>query len=195
MNRSESPSTALRAPSPPLGEKDGMRGYGSWKGKILRCLSAQPSAVSARRTSRTTEPAAGCSLSPWEGQGEGNRLAVQHSDSDPSRNCRTSRVLRQSRSFPITMNRAVFLDRDGTIVEEKDYLSGPDQVMILPGAAEALKRLQNGGFKLFIVTNQSGIGRGYYTMEDMHRVNARLLEELGRHGVRIEKIYFAPEAP
>ena len=95
----------------------------------------------------------------------------------------------------MTMNRAVFLDRDGTIVEEKDYLSGPDQVMILPGAAEALKRLQNGGFKLFIVTNQSGIGRGYYTMEDMHRVNARLLEELGRHGVRIEKIYFAPEAP
>jgi len=93
------------------------------------------------------------------------------------------------------MSRAVFLDRDGTLIEDKDYLSDPDQVMIFPGAAEALKRLQDAGFKLFIVSNQSGIGRGYYTMEDMHRVNARLLEDLGCHGVHIEKIYFAPEAP
>ena len=93
------------------------------------------------------------------------------------------------------MTRAVFLDRDGTIIEDKDYLSGPEQVVIFPGATSALSRLQDAGFKLFIVTNQSGIGRGYYTMEDMHRVNARLLEELGRHGVHIEKIYFAPEAP
>lgn len=93
------------------------------------------------------------------------------------------------------MSRAVFLDRDGTIVVEKNYLSDPSQVEILPGAPEALKRLQDAGFKLFIVTNQSGIGRGYYTLEDMHRVNARLLEELARHGVRFEKIYFAPEAP
>ena len=93
------------------------------------------------------------------------------------------------------MTRAVFLDRDGTIIEDKDYLSGPEQVVIFPGATNALSRLQDAGFKLFIVTNQSGIGRGYYTMEDMHRVNARLLEELGRQGVRIEKIYFAPEAP
>ena len=93
------------------------------------------------------------------------------------------------------MNRAVFLDRDGTIIEEKDYLSDPDRVVLFPGAAEALKRLQNAGFKLFVVTNQSGIGRGYYAVGDMHRVHARLLEELGRHGVHIEKIYFAPEAP
>ena len=93
------------------------------------------------------------------------------------------------------MNRAVFLDRDGTIIEDKDYLSDPEQVVLIPGAAEALKRLQDAGFKLFIVTNQSGIGRGYYTLEDMHRVNARLLEELARHGVQIGKIYFSPEAP
>src|SRR2546422_10257024 len=93
------------------------------------------------------------------------------------------------------MSRAVFLDRDGTIIDEKDYLDDPDQVVLFPGAAAALKRLQDAGFKLFIVTNQSGIGRGYYTVEDMHRVNARLLEELGHKGVHIEKIYFAPEAP
>jgi D-glycero-D-manno-heptose 1,7-bisphosphate phosphatase len=93
------------------------------------------------------------------------------------------------------MNRAVFLDRDGTVIEEKEYLRDPDQVAIFPGAALALKRLQDAGFKLVIVTNQSGIGRGYYTLEDMHRVNTRLVAELERYGVRFEKIYFAPEAP
>src|SRR2546427_271526 len=93
------------------------------------------------------------------------------------------------------MTRAVFLDRDGTLNVEKEYLRDPAELEIIPGVPEALKRLQDAGFKLFIVTNQSGIGRGYYTVEDMHRVNARLLEELGHKGVHIEKIYFAPEAP
>jgi len=93
------------------------------------------------------------------------------------------------------MNRAVFLDRDGTIIEEKEYLSDPDRIVLFPGAAQALNRLQDAGFKLLIVTNQSGIGRGYYTVEDMHRVNTRLVAELERYRVRFEKIYFAPEAP
>ena len=93
------------------------------------------------------------------------------------------------------MSRAVFLDRDGTIIEEKEYLSDPERIVLFPGAAQALNRLQDAGFKLLIVTNQSGIGRGYYTVEDMHRVNTRLAAELERHGVRFEKIYFAPEAP
>ena len=93
------------------------------------------------------------------------------------------------------MSRAVFLDRDGTIIEEKEYLSDPDRIVVFPGAAQALNRLQDAGFKLLIVTNQSGIGRGYYTVEDMHRVNTRLVAELERYGVRFEKIYFAPEAP
>ena len=93
------------------------------------------------------------------------------------------------------MNRAVFLDRDGTIIEEKDYSSDPDQVALLPGAAEALMQLQNAGFKLFIVSNQSGVGRGYFTLADVERVNQRLVELLARDGVRFEKIYVAPEAP
>jgi D-glycero-D-manno-heptose 1,7-bisphosphate phosphatase len=93
------------------------------------------------------------------------------------------------------MNRAVFLDRDGTIITEKNYLSRPEDVVILPGAGAALKRLQDAGFKLFIVTNQSGIGRGYYTLADAERVNAHLRAELAREGVRFEKIYLSPEAP
>lgn len=93
------------------------------------------------------------------------------------------------------MNRAVFLDRDGTLVVEKNYLRDPAQVELLPGVPEALRRLQDAGFMLIIVTNQSGIGRGYYAVEDMHRVNERLRSELAKHGVRIAAIYFAPEAP
>lgn len=59
----------------------------------------------------------------------------------------------------------------------------------------ALRKLQNAGFKLFIVSNQSGVGRGLFTMDDVNKVNARVLEELSRDGVRFEKIYIAPEAP
>ena len=93
------------------------------------------------------------------------------------------------------MRAAVFLDRDGTLMVEKNYLCDPAQVQILPGVSKALKRLQDSGFLLFIVTNQSGIGRGYYTIGDMERVNARLVNDLGYSGIKFEKIYFAPEAP
>jgi D-glycero-D-manno-heptose 1,7-bisphosphate phosphatase len=93
------------------------------------------------------------------------------------------------------MNRAVFLDRDGTIIVDKHYLRHPDQVVPFPDAISALTRLQTAGFKLFIVSNQSGVGRGYFTIEEVELVNNHLVEEFGRSGVRFEKIYFAPEAP
>src|SRR5437773_12249485 len=93
------------------------------------------------------------------------------------------------------MSPAVFLDRDGTLIEEKDYLSDPDQVVILPGVPQALRDLQNAGFKLFIVSNQSGVGRGYFPLADVEKVNQHLLREFGRQGVRFEKVYIAPEAP
>lgn len=91
--------------------------------------------------------------------------------------------------------RAIFLDRDGTLNEEKEYLCDPAKLVLFPGIGAALRRLHEAGYLLFIVTNQSGIGRGYYTIEDMHRVNQRLAEILAAEGVRFEKIYFAPEAP
>jgi D-glycero-D-manno-heptose 1,7-bisphosphate phosphatase len=93
------------------------------------------------------------------------------------------------------MRAALFLDRDGTLIEEREYLADPAGVVLFPGTGAALRQLQDAGFKLVIVTNQSGIGRGYYTEADMHRVNARLLELLAADGVCVEKIYFAPEAP
>ena len=91
--------------------------------------------------------------------------------------------------------KAVFLDRDGTIIEDKDYLHQPEEIVIFPGTVAALKRLQDAGYKLVLVTNQSGVGRGYFTLEDVHRVHEHLSAELAKDGVRFEKIYIAPEHP
>ena len=93
------------------------------------------------------------------------------------------------------IKRAVFLDRDGTIIEDRDYLRRVEDVVIFPGAASALKQLQDAGFLLFIVSNQSGVGRGYFTLDDVEKVNGHIAAELARSEVRFEKIYFAPEAP
>ncbi|MGH7977053.1 MAG: D-glycero-alpha-D-manno-heptose-1,7-bisphosphate 7-phosphatase [Limisphaerales bacterium] len=93
------------------------------------------------------------------------------------------------------MNRAVFLDRDGTLIAEVNYLHRPEQVEIFPAARIGLKKLCDAGFKLFIVSNQSGVGRGYFTLEDVAGVNQHLCAELARDGIQFEKIYIAPEAP
>ena len=87
------------------------------------------------------------------------------------------------------------MDRDGTLIEDKEYLSRPENVAPLAGAAEALLSLQKAGFKLFVVTNQSGVGRGFFSLEDVRRVNERLTGLLAGQGVRLEKFYVAPEAP
>jgi D-glycero-D-manno-heptose 1,7-bisphosphate phosphatase len=93
------------------------------------------------------------------------------------------------------VKRAVFFDRDGTLIQEKEYLRRPEDVVVFPGAASALRRLQQAGFKLFIVSNQSGVGRGYFTLEEVRKVNARLTGELAEQGVEFDRIYVAPESP
>ncbi len=93
------------------------------------------------------------------------------------------------------MSRAVFLDRDGVLIEERHYLHRPEEVVIIPGTAPALKRLLDAGYLLFMVTNQSGVGRGYFTMEDVAKVHQHLESEFEKQGVRFKQIYIAPEAP
>jgi len=93
------------------------------------------------------------------------------------------------------MKRAVFLDRDGTLIEDKDYLHRAEDVVIFPGSGAALGKLRAAGFKLFMVTNQSGVGRGYFTMDDVEKVHGRLSRELARDDAQFERIYVAPEAP
>lgn len=92
------------------------------------------------------------------------------------------------------MSRAVFLDRDGTLNVERYYLHDPEALEIIPGTGPALRRLIDAGFELIIITNQSGIGRGYYTESDMHAVNDKLAAELAVDGVEFLKVYYAPEA-
>lgn len=91
----------------------------------------------------------------------------------------------------------VFLDRDGTIIEDKHYLSDAAGVALLPEAAAGLKLLQNNGFKLIVITNQSGIGRSYFTEKQMHAVNLRLCELLHDQNVLItlKHFYHCPHAP
>jgi D-glycero-D-manno-heptose 1,7-bisphosphate phosphatase len=93
------------------------------------------------------------------------------------------------------MKRAVFLDRDGTLIEDRDYLHRPEEMVIFAGAVDALQRLQKAGFLLIMVTNQSGIGRGYFTLEDCQKVHRHLEAELAKSSVQLTKIYIAPEAP
>ena len=93
------------------------------------------------------------------------------------------------------MNKALFLDRDGTLIEYKPYLHKPEDVALLPGTIEALRRAQAGGFKLFLFTNQSGVGRGYFTLEDVHQVHLRLLELIGLGSSLFTEICIAPEHP
>jgi D-glycero-D-manno-heptose 1,7-bisphosphate phosphatase len=93
------------------------------------------------------------------------------------------------------MNRAIFLDRDGTLIVEKNYLCRPEDVNIFPATPVGLKRLGDAGFKLFIVSNQSGVGRGYFSLADVDNVNQHLCRELAASDVRFEKIYIAPEKP
>jgi len=94
-----------------------------------------------------------------------------------------------------TSQRAVFIDRDGTIVQEIHYLHRPEDVVLIQGAAAALKRLKRAGYLIFIVTNQSGIGRGYYTEADMQRVHRHLLGMLGHDGATVDGVYFCPHHP
>jgi D-glycero-D-manno-heptose 1,7-bisphosphate phosphatase len=93
------------------------------------------------------------------------------------------------------VNRALFLDRDGTLIFDKVYLADPAGVELIPGAAEGLARARALGFRLFLFTNQSGIGRGLHTLEDTHRVNERMEELLGLSRPIFDGICIAPEAP
>ena len=95
------------------------------------------------------------------------------------------------------MNRkkAVFLDRDGTICEEKNYLSDPDELELFSFAAEAIKLFRESGYLVIIITNQSGIGRGYFNEDDLDRISQKMFDQLDSEGARIDAIYYCPHAP
>jgi mannose-1-phosphate guanylyltransferase len=90
---------------------------------------------------------------------------------------------------------AVFLDRDGTVIEHVHYIGDPTQVRLLPEVVPALRRLQAAGFALVVVTNQSAIGRGYITVEQYEAVNVEMVRQLAVEGVTLDAVYYCPEAP
>ena len=90
---------------------------------------------------------------------------------------------------------AAFLDRDGTIIRDVDFISRPEDVHVVPGAATAIGTLNDAGVPVIIVSNQSGIGRGYFTYDTFERVQARIEELLGAEGAHIDASYICPHAP
>ena len=86
---------------------------------------------------------------------------------------------------------AVFLDRDGTVIEDRGHLSDPSEVVFYPDTVNALRRLQK-HFLLFVVTNQPWVARGILTLEDVNRVNAHVVSHLAEHGVVITAVYVCP---
>ena len=91
--------------------------------------------------------------------------------------------------------RYALLDRDGTIIVEKNYLKSIEDLELLPHSAAGLRKLAGQGFGLIIVTNQSGIGRGLMTALDVEAIHLELKRRLAREGVQIEGIYYCPHAP
>lgn len=92
-------------------------------------------------------------------------------------------------------DRALFLDRDGTIIVEKDFIKDPLDVELIDGAAQALKLAIDHGFRLFIITNQSGVARGIMTEDDVRKVNARVQTLFTPHGVRFSGAFYCPHHP
>ena len=92
----------------------------------------------------------------------------------------------------MTQRPAAFLDRDGVLIVDSGYPHRPDQLVLIPGAAEAVKRLKEAGYVAVIVTNQSGVARGLFSEETMHGFNALLVERLAEAGARIDAVYAAP---
>ncbi len=91
--------------------------------------------------------------------------------------------------------KAAFLDRDNTIIKDEGYFHDPDGIVLMPGAVEALRLLRDAGFLLFIITNQSGVGRGFFPESDVLAVHERLSEMLAKEGVSLARIYYCPHAP
>ena len=93
------------------------------------------------------------------------------------------------------MNKAIFLDRDGVINEDSGYVSRIENFRFIDGVFEALKGFKKLGFFFFFFTNQSGIGRGFYSLEDFENLNKFMLDEFAKNAVFIDKVYFCPHSP
>ncbi len=93
------------------------------------------------------------------------------------------------------MRGTVFLDRDGTINKEVDYLDDPNRLYLIPGAAEAIRLLNDAGMRVIVVSNQAGVGRGYFSTATVEAIHQQLAKQLAIHGARLDAIYYCPHHP
>lgn len=93
------------------------------------------------------------------------------------------------------MNKALFLDRDGVINVEKNYVYKIEDFEFIDGIFELVKSYQENGFLIIVITNQAGIGRGYYTEEDFHKLNNWMIEQFKQRGIKITEVYYCPYHP
>jgi D-glycero-D-manno-heptose 1,7-bisphosphate phosphatase len=91
--------------------------------------------------------------------------------------------------------KAVFIDRDGTINQEKEYISRVEDFELIPGSLEALKLLTQHKIKIYIVTNQAGIAKGYFTVEQFHHLTRYMVDIFEKEGISIEKVLYCPHHP
>jgi D-glycero-D-manno-heptose 1,7-bisphosphate phosphatase len=96
---------------------------------------------------------------------------------------------------PTAGPRPLILDRDGTIVIDRQYLDDPEQLCFLPGAAEALQAFTRKGHRIIVITNQSGVGRGRFSLERMHEINERFVAMVAAIGGKIDAVYSCPHDP
>jgi D-glycero-D-manno-heptose 1,7-bisphosphate phosphatase len=89
----------------------------------------------------------------------------------------------------------VFIDRDGTLNEDIGYVSTPDELILYPWAAEAVRRINHSGLMAIVITNQSGIARGMYTEKTLSAIHSRMIDELAREGAIIDAVYYCPHHP
>ncbi len=91
--------------------------------------------------------------------------------------------------------KVAYIDRDGTINVEKEYLGRPDDVVLIPGSDTAIKQLNEAGYRVFGISNQAGVARGYFTIEDVHAVNKKVIQLVADGGGTLEEIFYCPHHP
>lgn len=102
---------------------------------------------------------------------------------------------RSKRNPPKTLNKAVFIDRDDTICRDVGYCRRPEDLVLLPGSSAGLKLLNESGFKVVVITNQSGIARGFLDEAILDNIHAKMKEDLSREGASVDAIYYCPHHP
>lgn len=92
-------------------------------------------------------------------------------------------------------DKAVFIDRDGTINVNVEYLDNPQNFQMYPGVGEGIKKLQESAFKIIVITNQSGIARGFFSEKTLEEIHRRMIKELLAKGASVDAIYYCPHHP